>query len=83
MLHALLSKLMKGLADEFGPGKSAMNPNRFAAALNDGSDTRIFLDVRSVRPSEIDQNQTKTEDEEPAVLLPPEELRTENGQDEI
>ena len=49
--RALLSKLVKGLADEYGPGKSAVNPNRFATALNDGSDTRIFLDVRRVRPA--------------------------------
>jgi len=32
--RALLSKLMKSLADEDGPGKSAMNPKRFAAALD-------------------------------------------------
>ncbi len=49
--RALLSKLVKGLADEYGPRKSAVNPNRFATALNDGSDTRIFLDVRRVRPA--------------------------------
>jgi hypothetical protein len=32
--RALLSKLMKSLADEDGPGKSAMNPKRFATALD-------------------------------------------------
>ena len=51
MLHALLGKLMEGLADEFRSGKPAMNPNRFAAAFNHGSDTRVFLDVRSVSPA--------------------------------
>ena len=49
--RALLSKLVKGLADEYGPGKSAMDPKRFATALNDGSDTRIFLDALRVRPA--------------------------------
>ena len=28
-----------------------MNPNRFAAAFDYRSDTRVFLDVRSVRPT--------------------------------
>jgi hypothetical protein len=32
--RALLSKLMKSLADEYGPGKSAMNPKRFAASFD-------------------------------------------------
>ena len=49
--RAMLGKLMKSLADKYGPGKSAMNPKRFAASLNDGSDTRIFLDIRCVRPA--------------------------------
>ena len=39
--RALLSKFMKNLADEYGPGKSAMNPKRFAAAFEYRSDTRI------------------------------------------
>jgi hypothetical protein len=59
--RALLSKLVKGLADDYGPGKSAVNPNRFATALNDGSDTRIF-GCPSRQASGIDQNQTKPGD---------------------
>src|ERR1700704_978609 len=51
MLHALLGKLMEGLTDEYGPGKPSMNPNRFAAAFDYWSDTRVFLDVRSVSPA--------------------------------
>src|SRR5271165_5248489 len=51
MLHALLGKLMEGLADEFRSGKSSMNPDRFAAAFNHRSNTRVFLDVRSVSPA--------------------------------
>ena len=52
MLHALLGKLMKGLADEFRSGKPSMNPNRFAAALYDRGNTRVFLDVCSVMPAQ-------------------------------
>jgi hypothetical protein len=40
----LLRKFMEGLADEYGPGKSSMNPKRFATALYYRSDTRVFLD---------------------------------------
>ena len=47
----MLGELIEGLADEFRPGKSSMNPNRFAAALYYRSDTRVFLDVRSVSPA--------------------------------
>lgn len=48
---ALLGKLMKALADEYGSGKSAMNPKRFTATLNDRSNTGISLDIRRLRPA--------------------------------
>ena len=50
-LPGLLGKLMEGLADEDGPGKSSMHPKRLAAALYHGSDAGVFLDVRSVLPA--------------------------------
>jgi len=52
MLHALLGKLMEGLADEFRSGEPSMNPNRFAAALDDRGNSRVFLDVCSVKPAQ-------------------------------
>ena len=52
MLHALLGKLMEGLADEFRSGKPSMNPNRFAAALYYRGNTRVFLNVCSVIPAQ-------------------------------
>ena len=51
MLHALLGKLMEGLADEFRSGKPSMNPDRLAAAFDYRSDARVFLNLRSVSPA--------------------------------
>jgi hypothetical protein len=42
-----------------------------------------YFGCPSRQSSEIDQNQTKPGNEELVFLLLPEELRTENGQDEI
>jgi hypothetical protein len=49
--RALLGKLMKSLADEIWPGKSAMNPKRFAAAIDYRGDTRILLQIGVVDPA--------------------------------
>ena len=60
-----------------------MNPDRLAAAFDYRSNTRVFLNVRSVSPGGSDQNRTGKEDAELAVLLPPEDSRTKNGRDVI
>src|ERR1700761_1281287 len=80
--RALLGKLMKSLADEYGSGKSAMNPKRFATAFNYRSYQNTFVD-RWRRSSEIGRNQIKIEDAAPAFHLLLEEFRRGNGQDEI
>jgi hypothetical protein len=41
---------MKGLADEYGPGKSSMHPKKLAAALYHGSDAgapAVLISLRS------------------------------------
>ena len=50
-MRALLGKLMECLADEYGPGKSSMDPKRLAAALYHRSDAGVFLDVGGVSPA--------------------------------
>ena len=81
--HALLGKFVEGLADKFGPGKSSMNPKRFAAALYYRSDTGVFLTVCRVGPARAISPKIETEDEGRAVLLPLEDFRRENDRDEI
>jgi len=50
-MRALLGKLMECLADENRSSESSMYPERLAAALYHGSDTRVFLDVGRVSPA--------------------------------
>src|SRR5262249_21932665 len=48
--HAVLGKFMEGLADEFRPGKPAVNPKRFSAAFNDRSNSGELLNVHGCSP---------------------------------
>ena len=58
-LPGLLSKLLEGLADEYGPGKSSMHPKRLAAALSTGAmpndDGRLFQQAFQLRLSLVDR----------------------------
>ena len=80
---ALLSKLMKSLADEYGSGKSANEPKAICHCVQLLERYQNTFVDQWPRSSEIGRNQIKIEDAAPAFHLLLEEFRRGNGQDEI